>query len=182
MMAKEEQEDLNVARSMVTSGDISMGYYHYSLIVYADSPEQLIKDSNTVQAALTDLGMIITLSTLSLAAAYLAQLPGVYNLRPRLTMLNSQNFVDLNALHSIQSGKRDKLPWGEAIAIARTNSHSPYYLGLHNSRIGSDDFNKKPPGNFKVIGTTGSGKTIMLTFIQDMLQKYGKSGIVRTTN
>lgn len=135
--AKEEQEDLNVARSMVTSGDISMGYYHYSLIVYADSPEQLIKDSNTVQAALTDLGMIITLSTLSLAAAYLAQLPGVYNLRPRLTMLNSQNFVDLNALHSIQSGKRDKLPWGEAIAIARTNSHSPYYLGLHNSRIGS---------------------------------------------
>ncbi|EIN4600790.1 VirB3 family type IV secretion system protein [Salmonella enterica] len=170
--AKEELGDLNVARSMVTSGDISMGYYHYSLIVYADSPEQLIKDANTVQAALTDLGMIVTLSTLSLAAAFLAQLPGVYNLRPRLTMLNSQNFVDLNALHSIQSGKREKLPWGEAITIARTNSHKPYYLNVHNSRLGTDDFNKKTLGNFKIIGAPGSGKTIQLTFMQNMIQKY----------
>ncbi|HIF6613809.1 TPA: VirB4 family type IV secretion/conjugal transfer ATPase [Serratia marcescens] len=170
--AVEEKEDLEIAKSMLTSGDISFGLYHYSLLVYADSLEQLIKDTNQIRSTLTDIGLIVTLSTLSLPAAFCAQLPGVYHLRPRLVPVSSQNFVELTSLHSVMSGKRDKTPWGEAIVIAKTNSQAPYYLNVHNTMMGQDDFNRKTTGNVKIIGTTGSGKTVLLTFLQNAFQKY----------
>ncbi|MFZ4210592.1 VirB3 family type IV secretion system protein [Pantoea endophytica] len=171
--AESEQADLKVALELVTSGIITFGRYHYTLIVYADSMEQLLKDSNAIKSTLTDAGMIVTLSTLSLCSAFLSQMPGVYDLRPRLVPVSSQNFVELSSFHSITSGKRDQTPWGEAICIAKTDSHTPYYLNFHNTQLGKDDFNNKTLGNVKVIGTAGSGKTALLCFLTDMLQKYG---------
>lgn len=45
-------------------------------------------------------------------------------------------------------------------------------MNLHNSLLNKDDFNEKNLGNASVIGTAGSGKTMLMTFIQNMMQKY----------
>jgi type IV secretion system protein VirB4 len=45
-------------------------------MVSAPGTERLIKDTNSLINAFTDLGITPTLSTLSLPAAYLAQMPG----------------------------------------------------------------------------------------------------------
>ncbi|CNM05259.1 VirB3 family type IV secretion system protein [Yersinia enterocolitica] len=167
-----QQEDLFVALDMLQAGHIAFGKYHFSLMVSAPGTERLIKDTNSLINAFTDLGITPTLSTLSLPAAYLAQMPGVYTLRPRLVPISSQNFAELASFHNFYTGKRDKNPWGEALCVLKTPSGGAYYMNLHNSMLNKDDFNEKNLGNTSVIGTAGSGKTMLMAFIQVMMQKY----------
>lgn len=167
-----EQVDLEVLRDMVTSANISVGKWHYTLMLYSDSVEQLVKDSNEVRATLTDLGMIVTLAKISLPAAFFSQLPGNYRWRPRCFPISSQNFADLTAFHSVYGGKRDRLPWGEAICTLDTQSRHAYYLNLHQSVLEEDDFNRHRLGNAKIIGTAGSGKTLLLTYMIYAMQKF----------
>ncbi|HBM5017835.1 TPA: ATPase, partial [Shigella flexneri] len=94
-----QQEDLKVARDMLQSGIISFGKYHQTLIVSAPTSEQVIRDTNTLADTLKDLGFIMTLSRESLSAAYLAQLPGVYHLRPRLVPVSSLNYAEMVSFH-----------------------------------------------------------------------------------
>lgn len=170
--AVSQQTDLLVARDLLQSGHIAFGNYHFSLIVSAPTLDALVKDTNVIANGLSQAGILSTLSSLSLAAAYFAQLPGVYTLRPRLVPLSSQNFVELASFHNFYSGKRDKVPWGEALALLKTPNGRGYYLNLHNTLLGKDDFNEKNAGNTFILGTIGSGKTMLMCMLACMLQKY----------
>ncbi|MDF22646.1 VirB4 family type IV secretion/conjugal transfer ATPase [Salmonella enterica] len=165
-------EELEIAKNDVVAGEISFGYYHFTLMVFADSLKELDESVSKISADFTDLGMIISLSTLSLPAAYFAQLPAVFNLRPRLSAISNANFVELASFHNFYQGKRDKNCWGEALAILKTPSKQAYYLNLHNSVLFKDEIGEKNLANTKIIGTAGSGKTMLLSFIACMLQKY----------
>ncbi|WP_413741643.1 VirB3 family type IV secretion system protein [Sodalis sp. RH15] len=167
-----QREELIVLRDLLQSGHISCGKYHFSLLVSSDSADQVVKDTNALAQPFADLGIMTALSTLSLPAAYLAQLPGVYQLRPRLVALSSQNYADMASLHNFHPHKRDGNPWGEAIAILTSPGGGGYYLNLHDSQAGRDDFNEKTPGNTAIIGKTGSGKTLLMTMMQQLMQKY----------
>lgn len=167
-----QQEDLIVALDLLQSGVISFGKYHFSLIVTSPDEQQVIRDTNGLAEPMKDLGIIVTLSTMSLPAAYLSQLPGVYDLRPRLVPVSSINFADMASFHNFHPHKRDGNPWGEAIASLKTPSGGNYWLNLHNSQAGVNEFNEKTPGNTMIIGSTGTGKSTLLAAIKHLAQKY----------
>jgi type IV secretion system protein VirB4 len=167
-----QREELIVLRDLLQSGHVSCGKYHFSLLVSSASAGQVVKDTHALAQPFADLGIMTTLSTLSLPAAWLAQLPGVYQLRPRLVAVSSQNYADMACLHNFHPHKRDGNPWGEAIAILKSSGGGGYYLNLHDSQAGRDDFNEKTPGNTAIIGKTGSGKTLLMTMMQQLMQKY----------
>lgn len=170
--AVSQQEDLAVARDLLQSGHVSFGKYHFSLVVSSHDENQVIRDTNSLAEPLKDLGILVTLSTMSLPAAFLSQLPGVYDLRPRLVPVSSQNFADMASLHNFHTHKREGNPWGEAIAILKTPAGGNYYLNLHNSQANVDEFNEKTPGNTMIIGSTGTGKSTLLAAIKHLAQKY----------
>jgi len=167
-----QREELIVLRDLLQSGHISCGKYHFSLVVSSNSADRVVKETNALAQPFSDLGIMTSLSTLSLPAAYLAQLPGVYTLRPRLVVISSQNYADMAGLHNFHPHKRDGNPWGEAIAVMKSSSGGAYYLNLHDSQAGRDDFNEKTPGNTAIIGKTGSGKTLLMTMMKQLMQKY----------
>lgn len=164
--------DLSEAKNELAGGDIFFGNYHFSLFVYNDSLDGVIKNSNKILAILSDVGFVPIFSTHSLVAAFCSQLPAVFDLRPRLLLLSSKNFVDFASFHNFETGKRDKNCWGEAIAILKTPNRQPYYLNLHDSNIKKNEFGEKNLANTSVIGTSGSGKTMLLSFLLNMFQKY----------
>ncbi|SET71089.1 VirB3 family type IV secretion system protein [Kosakonia radicincitans] len=164
--------DLEVALDLLQSGHIAFGKHHFSLMVFSDSLEQLKEDTGEMSNALNNIGLTPVAATISLPAAFFAQLPGNYTLRPRLGELSSQNFSELTVMHNYFPGKRDKAPWGQAMAIMPTPSGDAYYLNLHNTLFGNDDFNEKTPFSTSVIGTNGSGKTVLAGWMADMQQKY----------
>lgn len=175
--AESQLVDLKVAKDLVTSGVISFGRFHYSLMIYADTMDELVRDSNAIVTVLEDLGLIVSLSMLSLGAAFLAQLPGVYHLRPRLVPVSSQNFVDIESLHNFFAGKRDGVPWGEPLVQLKTPSGGKYDLNLHNTLMGIDERGKKTLGHADILGASGSGKTVLMLFLAAMAQKWRREDL-----
>ncbi len=170
--AYKQREDLLEAKDELISSDLFFGNYHFSLFIYGDTIDEMIKSSNKMLAILSDNGFVPILASHSLVAGFCAQLPAVFELRPRLTLLSSKNFVDFATLHNFETGKRDHNCWGEAISVLKTPNKQPYYLNLHDSSLLKDEFGDKNLANTSVIGTSGSGKTMLLSFLLNMVQKY----------
>ncbi|RYA74828.1 ATPase [Enterobacter cloacae complex sp. 4DZ3-17B2] len=173
--AVSQRLDLDVALDLLTSGKIAYGKHHFSIMVHSPTLDSLVADTNEISNALNNIGITPVPAEISLSAAYMAQLPGNYNLRPRKGELSSQNFVELAALHNFYPGKRDRAPWGDAMALLRTPSGDGYYLNLHNTLADKDEFDEKNPASTCILGTNGSGKTMLMTFLENMQQKYRRA-------
>ena len=172
--AVSQRMELEVALDLLQSGVIAFGKHHFSLMVFADSLDALVDGAGEISNGLNNIGLTPVPATISLAAAYFSQLPGNYTLRPRLGEISSQNFAELGCMHNFFPGKRDRAPWGEAMVVLPTPSGDGYYLNLHNTLFGQDDFNEKTPFSTSIIGTNGSGKTVLMGFMAVCQQKYGR--------
>ncbi|WP_032310045.1 VirB3 family type IV secretion system protein [Escherichia coli] len=172
--AKSLLADLKVGLDMVSSGYISFGKSHQTLVVFADSPERLVKDTNIVTSTLEDLGLIVTYSTLSLGAAYFAQLPGNYTLRPRLSTLSSLNFAEMESFHNFFSGKEKGNTWGEKLITLRGSGNDIYHLNYHMTTEHQNFFGKNPTlGHTEILGTSNVGKTVLLMTKAFAAQQFG---------
>lgn len=171
--AVSQQIDIADAKDELAGSEISFGYHHFGMVVYGESLDDVIEHTNKQMSILSDGGFIPKLAELSLVASFLAQLPGLFDLRSRVALMSSRNFVDFASFHNFESGKRDKNCWGEAMAILKTPNKQPYYLNLHDSKLNKDEFGEKNAASTAVIGETGAGKTMLLSFLLNMIQKYG---------
>lgn len=172
--AKSLLADLRVALDMVSSGYMSMGKSHQTLVVFADTPEQLVKCVNSVTTALEDLGLIVTYSTLSLGAAYFAQLPGNYTLRPRLSIISSLNFAEMESFHNFFTGKEKGNTWGNKLITLGGSGNDIYHLNYHMTTEHQDFFGKNPTlGHTEILGTSNVGKTVLLMTKAYAAQQFG---------
>ncbi|MCK0535746.1 VirB4 family type IV secretion/conjugal transfer ATPase [Anaerobiospirillum sp. NML120511] len=165
----------------VINGNFSIGEYSYSLMVFGDSVDIVKQNTQDAVKKLQDEGFLPIVSTLALPAAFFSQLPCNFDYRPRIARITSKNFAHLAPLHNFDSGKRNGNPWGEALALLTTPSDQPYYFNFHTSPAGEDSFDKKTLANTTIIGTSGSGKTVLLNFLIAMAQKYRNDGYKLTT-
>jgi len=104
-------------------------------------------------------------------AAWFAQLPGNWWLRPREATVSSRNFAALSPLHNFARGKRTGNPWGEAIALFPTPSGQPYYFNFHPSPDDKDSSDEKLAGNTFVCGVTGAGKSAVVNSLFGLATK-----------
>lgn len=174
-------EAMTAAIDGVVNGDFAMGEYSYTLTVFADDIPSVKKAAQDAAKKLQDEGFIPFVSTTALAAAFFSQVPCSFALRPRIARITSVNFAHLAPLHNFAAGKRSGNPWGEALALLKTPSDQPYYFNFHTSPQNEDSFDKKTLGNTVIIGTSGSGKTVLLNFLLSMAQKYRNDGSKLTT-
>ena len=169
-------EAMTAAIDGVVNGDFSMGEYSYTLTVFGADIPSVKRNAQDAIKKLQDEGFLPFVSTTALAAAYYSQLPCSFEFRPRVARITSLNFSHLAPLHNFASGKRNGNPWGEALALLKTPSDQPYYFNFHTSPAGEDSYDKKTLANTTIIGTSGSGKTVLLNFLLSMAQKYRNSG------
>lgn len=160
------------AIDQLINGDFTMGEYHYSLMVFGDSIEQVRRNTTSAMTVLQDEGFLAALVVTATDAAFYAQLPCNWRYRPRVAVLTSNNFAGLSCFHNFASGKRDGNPWGQAVTLFKTQSGQPFYFNFHYSSQEEDSFNKKPLGNTRVIGKSGTGKTALLGMLLIESQKY----------
>lgn len=161
---------LTVARDMVANGQIVIGQYSYSLLIFGDK-DSVVKNANDAVKKLQDAGFLPIKSSLGLAACYLHQIPGRKD-RPRVANLTSMNFAHLASMHNFPCGKRDRNPWGEAVALMRMPSNQPYYFNFHYTDPNQDSFGDVPLGNTVILGPAGTGKTALLNFLLFSAQKF----------
>jgi len=175
---------LTQALDQLTANEFVMGDHHCSLQVVddiaddeRDAPAALrLKPLNDrvalARGLLADTGMTVAREDLALEAAFWAQLPGYFAMRPRKAPISSRNFAAMAAFHNYPSGRPTGNHWGDALTLLVTSARSPYHFSLHASDPASaDGGSRQDTGHTFICGPTGSGKTVFVGFLIAMLNR-----------
>jgi type IV secretion system protein VirB4 len=186
-----QAQELKIALDALTSSEFVMGDHHLTLQVFADAAEDgtpaalrrrfraLIDNVALARSFLADTGMVVAREDLGLEAAYWAQLPGHFGMRPRKAPITSRNFCAMAPFHNHPVGRATGNHWGDALALFVTSAGSPYHFSLHASDPKDPDGgSRKDTGHTLICGPTGSGKTVLIGFLLTMLARQGATQIV----
>jgi type IV secretion system protein VirB4 len=131
------------------------------------------------RSLLADTGMLVAREDLALEAAFWAQLPGNFPVRPRKAPITSRNFAAMAPFHNYPTGRATGNHWGDALSLFVTSARSPYYFSLHASDPADPDGgSRKDTGHTLICGPTGSGKTVFIGFLIAMLDRQGVTQVV----
>jgi len=189
--AVSQAEELKQALDALTSNDFVMGDHHFSLQVLCDVPPDDQGDSGAqrlkllndhvalARSLLADTGMTVAREDLALEAAFWAQLPGNFPMRPRKAPISSRNFAAMSCFHNFPAGRAEGNHWGAALAVLMTSARSPYYFSLHASDPADrEGTGPKDTGHTFICGPTGSGKTVFIGFLVAMLDRQGVTQVI----
>jgi type IV secretion system protein VirB4 len=149
------EDDVEAGRDKAASGEVIFGKHHFSLCAFAEDMLSLNKAITDISSELSRMSIVTVREDLNMEAAFWAQLPGNFSYIARSSLISSLNYAGLFSAHNFPSGKTKKLHWGTPIALMETTSQTAYYFNFHVDDV----------GNFTVMGPTGSGKTVVLSFL-----------------
>ena len=157
------RQELYEAADNVASGRQVFGKHHLTVMVTAETPEQLEEAASEVWRAGQDCGATLVRESFAARAAWFAQAPGNWAYRPRTALLSAQNFAHLAALHRVTEGRsKAQSPWGETITALPTVTSSLYRFNFHDK---GERGAEPSAGHTLVLGRTGSGKTLGTAFL-----------------
>lgn len=157
-----QRAQLEIAADDLAGGRIAFGEHHLTVLCKGQTIATLDRAVTEVMAELTHLGLIAVREDLNLEAAYWAQLPGNFAYIARKALISSANFASFASFHNFPRGKRRNNHWGECITLLETTSGTPYAFNFHHGDL----------GNFTLIGPSGTGKTVVLTFLMAQAQRH----------
>lgn len=185
--AVSQAEELKDALDSLTSNEFVMGDHHLSLQVQCDLEPGSASHGLGVlndyvalaRSLLADTGMTVAREDLALEAAFWAQLPGNFGLRPRRAPISSRNFAAMATFHNHPAGRATGNHWGASLAVLMTSARSPYYFSLHASRSADgESAGARDTGHTFICGPTGSGKTVLIGFLVAMLEQHGATQLI----
>jgi len=188
--AVSQAAELKDALDALTSNEFVMGDHHLTLQVMADAGEsgdasragrlKALNDAVALaRSLLADTGMLVAREDLALEAAFWAQLPGNFPVRPRKAPITSRNLAAMAPFHNYPLGRSRGNHWGDALTLLITSARSPYYFSLHASDPSDPDGgSRKDTGHTLICGPTGSGKTVFIGFLIAMLARQEVSQVV----
>ena len=154
-------DEITDAIDNVGSGRVKLGEHHLTINVHAKNAKALKTAVTETVATFTDLGINVVREDLNMQAAFWAQLPDNFGFIARRSNITTSNFSSFASLHTFPSGKRNGNHWGDAVTILETTSGTPYAFSFHDRDI----------GNFTLVGPTGAGKTVLLSFLLAQAQR-----------
>lgn len=166
----EELRMINVAIEEVRDGRIIGGNYHFSLALFGKTLAEVQTACASVRREISDYKLED--ARIVPEGAWLAQLPGNWDYRPRTAFMTSRNFAGLAPMHTHPTGKLYGNPWGEAVTIMRGSANQPFAFNFHAPAGGLDRSDEKDPGNTVVFGVIGSGKTALVLFLLAQTRRY----------
>ena len=160
------RDELAAARDDVGAGRAAYGEHHLTIMVRSPDLAALDGAVADVQAALGEAGGVGVREDINLEPAFWAQFPANFAFIARKAMISAANFASFASFHNQPSGQALGNHWGPAVATLETTASGPYHFNFHSSASGGD------LGNFTVIGPSGAGKTVLITFLLAQAQKF----------
>ena len=155
--------DLGECLTAIAHDGKYFGEFSLSCVVYGPGLNQLDRIVPEFVRAFTKYDGALLEERYNLLNAFFATVPGnnAFNLR-RLYLLNA-NYADLSLLFSVDTGEANNRQLSsEYLAVLETDQATPYYLNLHQQDV----------AHTLILGATGSGKSFLLNFLIQSLQKY----------
>lgn len=153
-------DELIEARDMLNRGALSLGWHHLSIITLVDDENSINDSISKIVSALPTINIVR--EDLNLENSFWAQLPGNLHLIARASAITSENFAGFASLHNLPAGKLQGNHWGAALTAFETVQGTRYFFNFHVKDVGLTT----------IIGSMGSGKTALMTFLAAQSLKY----------
>jgi type IV secretion system protein VirB4 len=154
--------EIDQALDSAMSGDFAFGEHHFTILCIADNLKLLENYLSLASVELSNVGINSVRERINLEPAYWAQLPCNFDFAVRRSKINTLNLASFASFHNYPSGSRDGNHWGDAVTVFDTSSGTPYFFNFHIRDV----------GHTMIIGPTGSGKTLLLTFLCAQSRKF----------
>lgn len=171
-VAVSQIEQIYEALDGLQSGEFIMGQHHATLNIFGRGLKSVRDRMGRAVSALQDVGIFFKPVDRALQAGFWAQFPTNWSYIPRPTPITSQNFLSFSSFHNFMEGKPSGNPWGPAVSMLKTASGSPLFFNFHASRPDLDVTNDKMLGHTVMVGKSGSGKTVAMTFLLAQAQRF----------
>ncbi len=155
------------ARDDLTSGHASFGEHHLSITLFGKNKKTLDQAISDCTGSFINLGIVSVREDVNLEASFWANLPGNFSYIARRSLISDKNFASFASLHAFPAGRQCSNHWGSAITKLETTSGTPYWFNFHERDV----------GNFTLIGPTGTGKTVLLTFLLAQTQRLNPKSV-----
>lgn len=159
---------LRVLEDKLAEGEVILGLYSNSLVLFGTNLEILKKTSYDVISRLNQERFLATLSCYNIENYFFAKMAGNHRLSPYSFLITSTNYADYIAMHNCSFRGYPKNVWGSAVCIFPSIVKSPVYLNFHLN----GDFGKTALGHTLILGQSGAGKTIFMNFTFNALTQY----------
>ncbi len=169
-----QQEELIEGKGAVTSGEVMFGSYHASLIVYSDTPKDLLRKSSLVTSRfLSSGGFLFKKASYSAPLTYFSQVVGVKK-RPRASPKTTVNLATTFGMHNYSCGKAYGNPLGDGSSIMPllTRAGTIFDFNFHFTNPNQDSVGDAIAGHTLILGATGTGKTTLETALLTFTNRF----------
>jgi type IV secretion system protein VirB4 len=161
-MAVSQVHEISQALDMATSGHIAFGEHHFTVTCIANSLHELENVMSMANAEMVNVGIFPIREAMIMEQCYWAQLPGNWDFIGRKSKINTLNIAGFAAMHNYPVGKATGNHWGPAVTVFDTTSGTPFFFNFHARDV----------GHTTIIGPTGAGKTVLMSFLCAQSQKF----------
>lgn len=164
-------EMLSALHERVLVQDVSLGNHHLTISLIDPDRDHVRNLVSELEGLATNSGARLVKDSLVSKAHYFAQFPGNVAMRPRVNIITNAHFADYASLHRTPLGKDyDNVPWETPIAVLPTSTGSSYRLNFHRQGTAVGE---PPAGHTLIMGETGSGKTLLASFLLTQAKRSG---------
>ncbi|MBK8840328.1 MAG: conjugal transfer protein TrbE [Hyphomonadaceae bacterium] len=156
-------EEVDAALQEVGSELIGFGFFTSTLVVMGATPQEADERLRVAERIISARGFATIAETLNAVEAWLSSLPGHAWANVRHPMVSTLNLAHIAPLATPWAGD----PWNRhldapPLAVTRTDGSTPFRLDLHVGDV----------GHTLVIGPTGAGKSVLLSFLALQWRRY----------
>ncbi len=161
-VAVSQIQEIDQALDSAMGGEFAFGSHHLTVMCSEDNPKAMESAISSVVVEFANVGITAVREKLNLEPAFWSQLPGNQSFMARSSTINTLNVASFASFHNYPSGKRKRNHWGDAVTVLNTVSGTPYFFSFHVRDV----------GHTMIVGPTGSGKTVLLTFLCAQARKF----------
>ena len=163
-----KSEEVDEALQELGSELIGFGFLTSTLVVMGTTAEDADEKLRTAERIIASRGFVTVAETLNAVESWLSSLAGHAWANVRHPMVSTLNFSHIAPLSTAWAGDaRNRHLNAPALAVAQTDGSTPFRLDLHVGDV----------GHTMVVGPTGAGKSVLLSFLALQWRRFAGSKI-----
>lgn len=164
----ERSKDAEDALNELGNDYCNFGYLTTSIVLHHKNDKILNNNCKKVLQVLESRGFTVIREDINAVAAWFGTIPGQAYANVRRPMMSSINFCHLMPVNAVWAGESYcKHLDAPALCQTQTDGSTPFRLNLHVDDV----------GHTMIVGPTGSGKSVLLNFLEMQIRGFKNSRI-----
>jgi len=163
-----KSEEVDEALAELGSELVGFGFLTSTLVVMGATAEEADEKLRNAERIIASRGFVTIAESLNAVEAWLSSLAGHPYANVRHPMVSTLNLSHIAPLSTAWAGDaRNRHLNAPALAVARTDGSTPFRLDLHVGDV----------GHTMVVGPTGAGKSVLLSFLALQWRRFAGSKV-----